>query len=188
MSEAETGVPSVRPDRSEQKAEAWRQAYPIDTGTEQLENRRQFLKTIVATSAVIACGQFALLAAAERRIRTVVLSDQRLLLDIQLSDLEVGGAAVFNYPNEHSPCVIARLPDENNTAKLVAYSQRCTHLACPVVPDVAAGKMVCPCHNGAFDINNGHVLYGPPKDALPRLKLEVADSGMIYVLGMEQDR
>lgn len=169
------------------QGEGWRETFPIGSADESVESRRQFLKTMVAASVVIACGQGVLLAADARRVSTVQLSDKRVLLDIQVSDLAVGAAAIFNYPishNAHEPCIIVRLTDKD----FVAYSQKCTHLACPVVPDVVAEKMICPCHNGAFDIHTGRALYGPPKTALPRVLLEISPSGQIYALGMEQER
>ncbi len=173
---------SIRPDRSDAPAESWREAFPIDVAEERVENRRQFIKTMVAASTVLACGQVVLATAGQRELRTVVLSDARMLIDVQLSDLKIGEAAIFHYPDKHSPCIIVRL-SENETC---AYSQKCTHLACPVVPNVAEGRLDCPCHHGAFDIRSGEVLYGPPKTALPRVDLEISASGMIYVVGMKQ--
>ena len=47
------------------------------------------------------------------------------------SQLPVGGVLVFHYPHEAEPCLLLRTDADT----LVAYSQKCTHLACAVVPD-----------------------------------------------------
>ena len=76
---------------------------------------------------------------------------------------------------------LARLDD----GKLVAFGQKCTHLQCAVTPDVGAGKFVCPCHKGYFDIQTGRPLAGPPRRPLPRITLNVGDDGVIYATGVE---
>jgi len=97
-----------------------------------------------------------------------------------LTDIPVGGALVFHYPSPLDPCLLVR-PDEDT---LLAYSQACTHLSCPVQPDVAAGRLNCPCHNGVFDLKTGRPVSGPPRRPLPRINLEVRD-GVISATGVE---
>ena len=38
---------------------------------------------------------------------------------------------------------------------LVAYSQKCTHLSCAVIPRPEKGVLHCPCHEGFFDLRSG---------------------------------
>ena len=45
---------------------------------------------------------------------------------------------------------------------LVAFSQQCTHLSCAVVPQPEQNRLFCPCHEGAFDLQSGRPIAGPP--------------------------
>ena len=47
----------------------------------------------------------------------------------------------------------------------LAYDGRCTHMGCPVTPDVLSGGFYCPCHAGRYDAS-GIPVSGPPKAAL----------------------
>ena len=67
---------------------------------------------------------------------------------------------------------------------LVAFGQKCTHLACAVIPDLPNRQFVCPCHRGFFDAENGQPLAGPPRRPLPKILLEVRD-GVIHAIGVE---
>ena len=177
------GFFSKRPDRDESKVnEAWRDEHPIDTAKEQQQNRRQFIKTVAAGSALLACGQVALVAASARRAGVKQLSNKQLVLDVNINSIVDGESILFNYPDEHSPCLLVRMSRD----KVVAYSQKCTHLACPVIPKPEEGMLFCPCHKGAFNIEDGRPLYGPPKRALPRLHLDIVADGTIVINGMEQ--
>jgi Rieske Fe-S protein len=67
---------------------------------------------------------------------------------------------------------------------LVAFSQKCTHLSCAVIPEPGQGQLRCPCHHGYFDMSEGRPVAGPPRRRLPRITLEVRD-GVIYATGVE---
>jgi len=60
-----------------------------------------------------------------------------------------------------------------------AFLATCTHLACTVNYDPDSRRIVCPCHQGLFDLE-GNVLGGPPPRPLERLSVEV-DNGTIHV-------
>ncbi len=87
---------------------------------------------------------------------------------------------MFGYPTEHEPCVLVRL----SASEFVAYSQKCTHLSCAVIPKPELGSLHCPCHDGYFDLRSGRPTAGPPRRPLPRVVLEVRD-GAVYATGME---
>jgi Rieske Fe-S protein len=95
-------------------------------------------------------------------------------------DLGVGRSLVFNYPGEHDSCVLVRLSEH----EFVAYSQKCTHLSCAVVPRPEQGVLHCPCHEGFFDLRTGRQLAGPPPRPLPRVVLEHRGDE-IYATGVE---
>ena len=66
----------------------------------------------------------------------------------------------------------------------VAYSQKCTHLSCAVVPQPDKNRFYCPCHEGSFDLATGAPIAGPPQRPLPRINLELR-SGGVYATGVE---
>jgi Rieske Fe-S protein len=86
-----------------------------------------------------------------------------------LDDVPVGGAITFTDPGEHDDCLLLR-PEPD---LLVAYSQKCTHLSCAVLPQPDQGRIYCPCHEGVFDIRSGRPLAGPPNRPLTRVVLRV---------------
>jgi Rieske Fe-S protein len=63
---------------------------------------------------------------------------------------------------------------------LKAYSAVCTHFACIVKWDPEINQIVCPCHAGFFDPDDGSVISGPPPTPLKHLEIEIID-GDIYV-------
>ncbi|KAA0213078.1 MAG: Rieske (2Fe-2S) protein [Leptolyngbya sp. PLA3] len=99
----------------------------------------------------------------------------------RVDEIAVGQAAVFNYPGEHDSCLLVRAGEH----EFLAYSNKCSHLSCPVTPDVKAGKLNCPCHHGFFDLATGRPLAGPPRRPLPRIVLEVRE-GTVYATGVEE--
>ena len=63
-----------------------------------------------------------------------------------------------------------------------AFSQRCTHLLCPVHFKPEDESLYCPCHNGSFNAKDGSVQFGPPPKPLPQYKVKV-DDGVIWITG-----
>jgi Rieske Fe-S protein len=68
---------------------------------------------------------------------------------------------------------------------LFAYSQKCTHLSCAVIPRVNEGIIWCPCHEGVFDLASGRPIAGPPRRPLTRILLRV-QGGDVYAVGVEE--
>ncbi|AZI57779.1 menaquinol-cytochrome C reductase [Nakamurella antarctica] len=60
-----------------------------------------------------------------------------------------------------------------------AYSKICTHVGCPVsLYEQQTGRVLCPCHQSQFDINDGaKPVFGPAARALPQLPLGVDKDG-----------
>jgi Rieske Fe-S protein len=144
--------------------------------------RRSFLYLLLLTSLALVVGQlWVLVQGLLRRWRGQPLVRAVAALEPshrRLPHLPVGGSVAVNYPDATDLCLVVRLAEDT----LVAYDQKCTHLACPVQPDVAAGKLVCPCHGGVFDLATGKQLKGPPKRPLPRIGVEVRE-GLVWVTG-----
>ena len=89
---------------------------------------------------------------------------------------------MFAYPTPSDPCLLIRTRDD----KLLAYSQKCTHLSCAVIPDLDAGVLRCPCHDGIFDLATGRNIAGPPPRPLPAIELDVIGDD-VFATGV-QDR
>jgi Rieske Fe-S protein len=93
-----------------------------------------------------------------------------------MNELAVGSSKLFRDPKTDAPCILIRLSEE----LYVAYSQSCTHLMCPVHFDGKKNQLICPCHEGFFNAEDGRVLAGPPPRSLPRFPVEIRD-GQIWV-------
>lgn len=156
----------------------WRQDFPIDWPQDEYVARRDFVKFLLLTSLAFTTGQFWLLGRSLLRRRESASAMPIVALD----DIGVGESLVFRYPEANGAArILVRLDQEN----LVAYEQQCTHLTCPVIPDVAQGELHCPCHEGFFDLQTGRPLAGPPRRPLARVTLEVRD-GTVYATGVEE--
>lgn len=90
-----------------------------------------------------------------------------------LSEFEIGTARFI--ADERQPFWVIR----NSSEELIALSATCTHLRCILQWDKDSGRLVCPCHAGAFDLN-GNVVAGPPPRPLQSLKVDTR-GGIVYV-------
>ena len=169
-----TRYPNGKPEAEQA---AWRRDFPIDWPQDHYVARRDFTKFLVLTSFAFVVGQFwiAILnfirrAKGQAEIRQIA----------SVATIPVGGSLQFNYPTQFDPCLLMRT-DEST---FVAYGQKCTHLACAVIPDLPNKRIVCPCHKGVFDVQTGRPLAGPPRRPLPRITLEIRN-GEIYAAGVE---
>jgi nitrite reductase/ring-hydroxylating ferredoxin subunit len=169
---------TIAPDgRPLEQQPAWRQDFPIDWPQDQYVERRDFVKFLVLTSFALTLGQFWIAALQWWRKRQPAAPGVRVA---GMDQLPVGGTLVFNYPGEHDPCILVRVADSD----FVAYSQKCTHLSCAVIPRPERGDIYCPCHHGFFDLRSGVPTAGPPPRPLPRIRLEVRGRD-IYATGVE---
>ncbi len=155
----------------------WRKDFPIDWPQDHYVARRDFAKFLCLTSLAFAIGQIWIgIQNAWRRHR----GTPPLMKIASLSSLPVGAVRVFQYPGPHDDCILIRTAED----KLLAYSQKCTHLSCAVIPDVDKGVIRCPCHEGVFDLATGQNIAGPPPRPLPRIALS-ARGDDIYATGIE---
>lgn len=171
---------SVAPDgRPVEEQPKWRRDFPIDWRQDEYVSRRDLIKFISLTSAGFVVGQFALVF--RRFFGPPEDSAPGIQAIAALDELDIGETKLFEYPTGSTPKMLARLGER----QFVAYDQQCTHLLCPVIPEVVDGKFHCPCHNGFFDAATGNVLAGPPPRPLPKIKLATKD-GIIYATGIER--
>lgn len=158
---------TIAPDgRPAAQQPAWRNDFPIDWPQDHYVERRDFMKFMVLTSLAFTVGQFWI--AAENWLRRRRGQTPKLRV-ASVADVPVGGTRLFAYPTEHDPCVLVRAADQT----FVAYSQKCTHLSCAVLPRVDEGVIRCPCHEGYFDLASGRPIAGPPRRPLSRVDLDI---------------
>jgi len=135
------------------------------------------VKFLTLVSAAFTAGQFWIAGQNWLRRRTGAPEVRRIA---SLDDVAVGQAITFAYPSEQDPCVLVRTGDR----ALVAYSQKCTHLSCAVIPIPAENVIRCPCHEGLFDLPTGRPIAGPPSRPLPRIVLDIRGRD-IFATGVE---
>jgi Rieske Fe-S protein len=176
--ETDPELHTVPPDRGAMEQQPkWRHDFPIDTPQDGYVARRDFTKFMGLTSLAFVVGQFWI--ALKNRWRQV-RGELPIVAIGPLEDVPVGNARTFHYPGETDAAILLR-PDART---LLAYSSQCTHLQCPVLPEIAVGRLHCPCHAGYFDMRTGEPTAGPPRRRLPRINVEVR-GGTIYATGFE---
>ncbi len=170
-----TIAPDQRPMHEQPR---WRRDFAIDWPEDHFVARRDFAKFLVLTSGAFVAGQAWIAARSLVRHRRTPPGRKRIA---SLAEVPPGGALMFGYPGDHDPCLLIR----TRGGALVAYSQKCTHLACAVVPRVDEGILHCPCHNGVFELATGRVLAGPPPRPLPLIELEVVGDE-VFAIGVQE--
>jgi Rieske Fe-S protein len=141
----------------------WRDEFAIDQAEERYVARRQFAKFLVLTSLGMFVGNVWI------ALRSLWRREPSFVPAVigRASEVPVGGVKLFAYPGPHDPCILVRLAD-----RVVAYSQKCTHLSCAVYYAHGENRLECPCHEGYFAVEDGSVLQGPPPRPLPRVVVE----------------
>lgn len=167
-------TPDGRPPSEQPK---WRRDFPIDTAQDNFVARRDFTKFMVLISASFVAGQ-GWIALKTLRGQPGGGGPRPIA---RVDDVAIGQAAIFSYPEEHDTCLLVRAGKD----EFLAYSNKCAHLSCPVIPDLESGRLLCPCHHGSFDLATGRPLAGPPRRPLSRIILEVRD-GTVYATGVEE--
>ena len=92
-----------------------------------------------------------------------------------VDELPIGASKTIGYGRY--PALVINTPDG-----LRAFSAVCTHFACIVKWNADQGKIYCPCHDGYFDPNDGHVIAGPPPLGLTPIAVNVVNN-TIYIGG-----
>lgn len=164
--------------RKEEEQPRWRQDFPIDWPQDQYVSRRDLLAFLVVVSGGFSIGQ---LWIGWNSLQGKRSDFPRKVLD-GAGALGVGESLVFTYPDENERCLLVRTAAD----QFVAFSQKCTHLACAVVPEPETNRFHCPCHSGYFDMQTGRPLAGPPRRPLPRIDLEV-QGDRVYAVGVSLD-
>lgn len=162
-----------------QEKTKWREDFPVDIPMDSYISRREFVKFLVLISGAFTVGQFWIALMSNQRQHEGPPITQKIA---NVSDIPVGGYLAFHYPDKHNTCLLIRMQDD----QFVAYDNKCTHLMCPVIPQVEKKELFCPCHKGHFNLADGRPIAGPPRRPLARVKLQIRD-GQIYATGMETE-
>ena len=152
--------------------------FPVDWLEDQYVSRREFVKflTLASGGMALASGALAVWSQIPRHRRSF---DRQLVA--RVTEIPVGGWRQFSYPRSEDTCILIRTRE----GAFAAFSRRCTHLSCPVIWQPQASRLYCPCHEGAFSVEDGHVLQGPPSRSLPQIELSVED-GAVYATGVRR--
>lgn len=155
-----------------------KQDFPIDWEEDQYVSRREFFKFLTLASGGLAVGSVGL-TGWTKIPRGELHFDAAAIAKVK--DLTPGKSLAFSYPRPIDLCILIQKPD----GSYAGYSRRCTHLSCPVDYQPDHNRLYCPCHNGAFSIEDGHVLQGPPPHPLPAIIVEVRGDE-IWALGVRK--
>ena len=150
--------------------------FPYERDEEAQITRREFCNFLGLTSAALFAGAagFATKAALDAR-KSESFAVTRIA---EAEALAPNSSLNFSYPTERDSAILIRTAD----GAYHAFGQKCTHLSCPVYYSRDHQRLECPCHEGAFDVATGDVLYGPPPRALDVIELETRD-GQVWATG-----
>jgi len=141
----------------------WRTEFPYHWDADDLVTRRDLLQLSVLASGALFLGSLvlAVLGRLDRRRR----GTRRRI--VRAAEVPEGERFYFSYPGADDQAMLLHLPG----GRFVAYSQKCTHLACAVYYQPERKRLFCPCHEGVFDPETGEPTAGPPQRRLPRIVL-----------------
>jgi nitrite reductase/ring-hydroxylating ferredoxin subunit len=149
----------------------WKDEFSVFAADERYVTRRQLTKFLTLTSLGMFAGNLWIL------FRAWLYQEPAypLMTVAAIGEIPVGGVKLFHYPTEADQCILVRTGEDT----YAAYSQRCTHLACPVYYSASNRRLECPCHEGYFSVRDGSVIQGPPTRPLPRVVLERRGGNLI---------
>jgi Rieske Fe-S protein len=150
-------------DAAGSQRKRWQAEFPYHWDADDLVSRRELLHLTVYTSgALFACTAF---LAGLGVTQTVPRPEPHPIA--RVGEVPEGQAVYFRYPAPDDQAMLLHLPG----GEFVAYSQKCTHLACSVYYQPERARLYCPCHEGVFNPQSGDPVAGPPVRRLPRIAL-----------------
>jgi Rieske Fe-S protein len=163
----------------------WKDLFPVDLAEEGRLSRREFGRflAVVSTGFTAGIGWLWLRkrplegAPAAPASATAAAARPEALKVCRVSDLAPGNSFLFTYRDDRDRCILIHTA----RGEWRAYRQSCTHLGCAVRWD--GHRLECPCHNGAFEVEQGFPVQGPPTRPLSRLILDLDHDGWVWVRG-----
>ena len=164
------------------------------------EDRRNFLKAMIALGALVAVGGVVKPLLDYATVSEKALTTFPKVKVANISQLQVDQPMIFNYPLTNEPNYLVMLSQQAEygigpNQNIVAFSAICEHYGCIYHfrtslapyggPNVPGGH--CPCHGSLYDyLEDAKVVGGPAPCPVPRVVLELDSStGDIYAVGME---
>jgi len=144
--------------------------------------RREFCNRLVLTSSGLLVGAAVLSAKAEAHPDMQVAYPPQRIEGAE--SLMPGSALYFNYPARTDPAILVRSME----GEYYAYSCRCSHMGCSVYFERGGRRLECPCHKGAYELQTGFVLNGPPTRALSQILLHMRSGGELWAIGRSISR
>lgn len=153
-------------------------------------SRRTFLKLSGAVAATASAGTAAMAEAAPSSQSRATLPYPAKVVT-SAAKLQVSAPEYFSYPDAASPCTLIKagkpVPGGVGPGKdIVAYSNLCTHMGCPVAYDATERVFKCPCHFSMFDAElGGQMICGQATENLPQIELRYnAKDGSVSAVGV----
>ena len=148
--------------------------YPVNQSKEHSLNRKQFGFALVIG---IISGGLAQLFGSSKYVHNKLYPDckEKVLVGTTES-FNIGESVVVQLPPDNHPVLVIRKSESN----IKAFSQKCTHLLCPVHYSKEKNSIICPCHKGVFDSETGEAIAGPPDKPLPSYQVQL-DGNQIYL-------
>jgi cytochrome b6-f complex iron-sulfur subunit len=145
-----------------------------DAPAETTAGRRKFISVLTkAFLALWGVGGLGLVATYLRPPENEEETFERMVRVGMLSELRVGEARLVRHGVR--PFYVIRL----DIARVIAVSAVCTHVRCILGFDRERRALICPCHQGRFDLS-GNVVSGPPPRPLATYEVSLR-AGEIYV-------
>jgi Rieske Fe-S protein len=149
----------------------WREDFPVRWDEDNYMTRRELTKFLTLGSGLLA-GVNALIAFFGLT-RDIPATQRRRIAGID--EVPPGGSLLFRYPTPEDPCILVR----DQSGRVDAFSQVCTHLSCALVHQPDDRTLACPCHKGLFSSLDGRPLAGPPTRRLPRIVIDQRGSDLV---------
>lgn len=160
----------------------WREDFPYESENDEYITRRDATRFLLLVSGGLALGNGLIWIRSRSRA-----DEPNLRIELGAADqLAPGEWRVFAYPDAATPAILIR----RTSGELVAFQQKCTHLACPVAYQRGGADehehLSCHCHNGRFDVSTGAGLSGPPRELRPLRRVALAvERGRLFAIGFE---
>jgi arsenite oxidase small subunit len=149
----------------------------INKNNERSLDRRGFMKTMVGAAGLFAVSSLPWGAVAAKELMKLGDKEYPKHFVAKAGSLKVGDTVKFHFPSEHDDALLIKLGENNYKA----YQNACTHLRCPVFWDGHEENLICPCHHGKFDVNNGAPIAGPPRRPLPEIVIKEENDSLYAI-------
>lgn len=146
------------------------------TGTERVTRRRFCNSVVLASTAVVLHGKSFTAVAAPWGQTTLEYPPMKIA---GAEVLMPGSFLYFHYPTHRDDAVLVRAED----GEYFAFSRKCGHLGCTVDFNDAGRRLLCPCHNGAYDPRTGLRVFGPSQRPLDAIVLRMRAGGEVWAVG-----